>query len=134
LAQVGPGAHTPAHVQAAANAPLAPEAIVQFLDLTAAQQAQWDALHETFRSDLQPLQEQRRTVATQLRELLSQSGPDPAAVGDLVIQEHSIGEKIRALRETLDGSLAALLTPEQKTRYEALKAAIRLLERRPPKR
>lgn len=99
------------------------ERLAEFLDLTADQRVQWDALHQELRDSLRPLFEEQRTLAEELRGLLEQSSPDAAAVGSVVIRQHDNRQTMQAAHEDLEEQLKAILTPEQLDRFEAFKAA-----------
>ena len=100
-----------------------PENLYNFLELTADQKTQWEALHEQFRASMQPIFEQQKALRDQIATLLDTASPDPAAVGALVISEHALREQVRTQHETLQNNLKALLTPEQLTKFEAFLAA-----------
>jgi Spy/CpxP family protein refolding chaperone len=106
-------------------------ALFRFLELTDDQQAQWIALHEEFRAFVEPIHEQQRALAEQLKALLETASPDPAAVGALIIQEYGLRERVREAGEQLQTDLKALLTPEQLIKYETF-LFLRAIEGPPP--
>jgi len=92
--------------------------IAEYLDLTDAQIDQAKALLEEMKTQGEPLREEAEAVRTELQGLLGGDSPDPAAVGTRVIRLHELAEEGRALRETFEGSFAAILTPDQLERWE----------------
>lgn len=92
-----------------------------YLDLTEEQKAAAEALREQARAEIEPLREQIRAQREQLHTLLDASNPDAAAVGQLVIGTHALHEQIRTLIESYEQRFAALLTPEQLTKWENFK-------------
>jgi periplasmic protein CpxP/Spy len=97
--------------------------MAEYLDLTEQQQASARQLFQSFAEKARSLREGQRGVREQLRTALDAPNPDPAQVGRLVIQMHDTGEQVRAARQEMDKSFAALLTPEQRAKYDALKDA-----------
>ncbi len=100
------------------------------LGLTDEQEANWKALREQNRAEMEPLRNEGRELREKLRAAVEAENPDPQAVGaaTLALEQHrkAVEEAHKAFRERLNG----LLTPEQKTKLEALKAQRR--ERRGP--
>lgn len=97
--------------------------MAEYLQLTDQQQASARQLFQSFAEKARSLREGQRDVREQLRAALDAPNPDPAQVGRLVIQMHGTREQVRAARQEMDKSFAALLTPEQRTKYDALKDA-----------
>jgi len=98
------------------------ERLARFLSLTDAQVASAQPLAETLKSRIEPLVDSARKQRQAIKEMLATANPDPAQVGRAVIAGHQTREQVKAAMEEFDRSFAALLTPEQKTRYEAMKA------------
>ncbi len=105
--RMGPGGH---------------DRMASYLGLTEDQKAQWKAAHDQLRATMQPLFKQMQDQRQQLRAALDQATPDPAAVGQLMIATRALGQKIHAARQAMQTQLEATLTPEQKTKFDALKA------------
>jgi Spy/CpxP family protein refolding chaperone len=91
------------------------------LDLTPDQITAWKQIHADTAALVQPLAASARETRTQLKAALDSTTPDPAAVGKLAIALHATRAQIRAARADARAKLEAVLTPEQKTKFEALK-------------
>ncbi len=117
------GAAGPALAQGSPPGPPPIERIAAALGLSDEQKATWEAAGQTFRTTTAPLWEQSRALHTEIEGLLSQGNPDPAAVGQKMIALHALREQIRAARETMDSTVASVLTADQKSKFEALRAA-----------
>jgi Spy/CpxP family protein refolding chaperone len=89
-----------------------------YLDLTADQEAAVDKLRESTKAKVQPLHEAQRAKRQELKALLDGAKPDPLKVGNLTIEMHENRQQIRSALESARVSFEALLTPEQKTKYE----------------
>lgn len=96
--------------------------IATFLQLTPDQKATWDSLHADLQNTISPLLDQARSAREQLSAFLRSDSPDPAAVGTQVIALHSIEKQIVAAHNAAAQKIEALLTPDQKTKFEALRA------------
>ena len=97
--------------------------IATVLGLSDEQKATWEAAAQTFRTTTAPLHDQARALHGEMEGLLSQANPDPAADGQKMIAMHALREQMKAARETMDNTVASVLTPEQKSKFEALRAA-----------
>jgi|GEM_PF-768110 len=95
--------------------------VARALDLSDAQVEQSKALLETFASTVQPLREQAQTLRGEIEDLLAADTPDAAAIGQRVIEGHSLREQMRAAWDDFETAFEALLTPAQKERWELLK-------------
>ena len=118
-------------IAAAAFAQPAPpiRRIIQYLDLTPDQIAAWKQIHTDTAEKVRPLATTARETQKQLKDALESPSPDPATVGKLAIALHATRGQIRAARADERAKLVATLTPEQKTKFEALEALKKL--RRP---
>jgi Spy/CpxP family protein refolding chaperone len=96
-----------------------------FLDLTADQVTQAQAIFDAAQAEIQPLREAQRPLSEQLRAALDAAEPDPAAVGALVIDLHANRQAIHAVLEGALDEFEAILTPEQLERFEVLRDARR---------
>jgi Spy/CpxP family protein refolding chaperone len=112
LAQ-GPPPGPPPHHDRIANA----------LGLSAEQQAAWEAAHKSFWTTTRPMREQARELRKEIDALIAQGNPDPAVVGQKTIALHGIHQQIKAAHDAMDSAIASMLTPEQKLKLDALKAA-----------
>jgi len=91
------------------------------LNLSDKQKTQWKQLREEHFQSIQPLIEQERQIHDQIRQQLEGASADPDAVGKLMIQGHELGKQFKASRDELDAKLGQILTPEQKTKFDAMK-------------
>jgi Spy/CpxP family protein refolding chaperone len=107
-----PGAPSPPH-----------ERLSAVLGLTAEQKTAWDAARGDADGNMRALREQARGMHREIDGLLDQPSPDPAVLGQRMIALHAVQGQMRKAHEALDGKLVALLTPEQKLRFEEFKAA-----------
>ena len=95
--------------------------MAEYLELSDQQQASARELFADLREKTRPLREEQRATREQLRTALDAPNPDPTAIGRLVLSIHAKGEEMRAARKQADASFAALLTPEQRQKFDALK-------------
>jgi Spy/CpxP family protein refolding chaperone len=102
--------------QRGGRALLPPKALADFLDLSESQQASLDALRDTLKSSVEPLREQQRANREALRAAVEAG--DAAKAGELSIALHNTRKQFKAARESFETSLVALLTPEQKAKWE----------------
>ncbi|HEV2721299.1 MAG TPA: periplasmic heavy metal sensor [Thermoanaerobaculia bacterium] len=96
--------------------------IAKYLELTPDQIAAWKQIHADTAATLRPLAASQRDTRQQLEAALKAPSPDPAAVGKLAIALHATRGQIKAARDDQRAKLVATLTPEQKTKFEALEA------------
>lgn len=106
------------------------EALAEFLQLSDAQKDAWKAAREEARETNKPLFEERRALQEQLHAALD-GGSDAVAIGNLMLKIRATDEKIKAAHEALDAKLASALTAEQKVKFEAFQAAMKMLRHRP---
>jgi Spy/CpxP family protein refolding chaperone len=104
--------------------------LAEYLGLDAQQQAAVRQLHEQQRETMKPLREEGGALRRKLREATEAEKPDAQAVGEATLALKAHRERIKAERTAFEQKLVALLTPEQKQKLEALKAA-RELDRGP---
>jgi protein CpxP len=95
----------------------------RFLELSEEQQEAARRIFEQQRPEMEALHEQMRENREQLRKAFEGGNPDPMSVGELVIEDHALKEKGRALHEQSKEAFEMLLTPEQKRKLEMLEAA-----------
>ena len=112
LAQAPPPGPPPRH-----------DRITNALGLSDEQKAAWDAAHKSFWTTTQPLREQAKQLRTEIETMMAQGNPDPTAVGQKAIQLHGIHQQIKAAHDAMDAQVASVLTPDQKTKLDAIKAA-----------
>jgi Spy/CpxP family protein refolding chaperone len=104
-----------------------PRLLSRYLKLDAAQVAQLRTFNAELTSSLQTIRTARKPLQENLEALLAATPKDPCAIGNATVALDDNGDLARAAVETFDDKFSAILTPEQLTRYEALKAAARLL-------
>jgi Spy/CpxP family protein refolding chaperone len=92
------------------------------LELTDEQKAAFQKQMEQQRPQMQALHEQMRAIHEKLQAALAAESPEPAAVGQLVIQENALRKQARTQREQASQALRALLTPEQQAKFDALQS------------
>lgn len=126
LAQAG---RRPAGAPMAGPGPERGKVLAEFLKLSDAQKEAWKAAHEEFRSKVQPLHEQKRALRERLRTALE--GTDAAAIGKIMLDIRGIDDQLEAARTALDAKLMSALNADQKVRFEAFRAAMKVLRRRP---
>ena len=95
-------------------------AIVDALQLTPSQQAVFDSAHADFKAAAQPLLDKQRALGRQIETDLKSKSADACAIGGEMIAQHAITDQVLALHEQLKAKVSAVLTPEQKTKLEAI--------------
>jgi Spy/CpxP family protein refolding chaperone len=98
------------------------EGMARYLGLSETQKEQVRKLMEGRRAEHQALREQLGANSEQLEKALESASPEPVVVGDLAIEGHRLREQGRALREAQDKAVRGILTPEQQTKFDAMKA------------
>lgn len=93
---------------------------MQKLELTEEQRAQFEEIARQHREAMKPVREQAKALRAQLREALD-GGADATRVGQLVLEQKALRDRMKADRRKLQESFVALLTPEQKARWEELR-------------
>ena len=94
-----------------------------YLQLTADQRAAWDSAHAEFQSTFGPLRQKHRELGSQIEASLKSSSVDACAVGNQMIAAQAVNNQLRAAKDTLTQKQLSVLTPEQKTKYDAFVAA-----------
>ena len=94
---------------------------LQALDLTEEQKASFKSIMQEERQASEPQREQVRAVRQQIRELLDSGKADPAEVGRLTIQAHTLGKQLREQHKLAFEKFEAQLTPEQKAKFDQMK-------------
>jgi Spy/CpxP family protein refolding chaperone len=94
------------------------QGMINYLGLTDSQVTAWQGLREQLHMTLQPIREQRMALQEQIHTALTSGTPDACAVGQLMVQVHALGDQARAAREANQASFVALLTPDQKVKYQ----------------
>ena len=94
--------------------------IAEALQLTPAQQTVWDSAHAEFQTAAQLLLDKQRTLGHQIETELQSTSADACAIGGEMIAQHAVSDQVRNLHEQLKAKVSAVLTPEQKTKLEAI--------------
>lgn len=103
--------------------------LVQVLQPTPDQLATWKQLREAQATAMKPLVQNAHDLRGQLDAAMKATPPDPATVGKLTLELRAARQAIRALADDSEAKFVATLTPEQKTKFEALQAAGKALRR-----
>jgi hypothetical protein len=114
-----------ATAQGEPDAPSPLQVVVQFLQLTPAQQTIFGELLQARQTAVTPLFQGIAQRELQLEALLA-SGGNPAQVGILVIQIHALQMQILQAQQVFLANLANLLDQDQKQRLEAVALAAQL--------
>jgi Spy/CpxP family protein refolding chaperone len=91
------------------------------LDLTDDQKAALKTIIQEERQASQPQREQIRAVREQIRTLLDGGKADPAEVGRLTIQAHTLGAQLREQHKRAFERFEAQLTPDQKAKLDQMR-------------
>jgi Spy/CpxP family protein refolding chaperone len=97
--------------------------LADYLGLDAPQQAAVQNLRQQQRDEMKPLWDESRALRRKLREATEAEKPDALAVGEATLALKAHRDKVKAQHAAFEQKLVALFTPEQKQKYEALKAA-----------
>jgi Spy/CpxP family protein refolding chaperone len=92
------------------------------LNLSTDQKVQWDAIHQQLEVSVQPLFEQHHAAEQQLNAAANASNPDATAVGQAYLAMRAIDKQIKAAHESTRSKIDAILTPDQKAKFDALHA------------
>jgi hypothetical protein len=120
------GSTVPAAASASLPCPPPPAVVASFLGLTPGQVEEMGALLTQVLPSLETLGQQSADVQQQLELLLSQTNPDPAQIGKLVLQLHVLQLEAAQVVEGFHNAFAGLLTQEQKQKLEGVTVASQL--------
>jgi hypothetical protein len=98
-----------------------PKLLAKYLNLSATQVTQEEALFKTLGEALKGIREQEKTLRDQLQDELDNASPNACTAGGYVVSLAGLAEQAKAALETFDTAFSAILTPEQLAKYEALK-------------
>ncbi|HSB08557.1 MAG TPA: periplasmic heavy metal sensor [Blastocatellia bacterium] len=93
-----------------------------YLALTDTQAGEIAALLKKHQEAAFPLRQQVRSKNQELRSALDAPEPDPTAVGQLVIAKQVLNKQLRAMNAKLTRAIGAVLTPEQRQKFQRLRA------------
>ncbi len=102
------------HLQARA------EQIAKALNLTTEQRAAFDKLRQDRLATARTQMDQMRQLGDDLRTLLANPSPDPAAVGTKVIALDQMRTQLRDQRKRFEDAFSKILTPEQQFAFQAI--------------
>jgi Spy/CpxP family protein refolding chaperone len=122
----------PRSMEAGPSPAMHKELFATFLGLNAEQKAVFDAATQEFETTQQSLQAKQHDLEKQLHDLLATGTTDATAVGTLVLQQHAIGDQVKAAHNTCEQKILAVLNADQKVKAEALHAAMQLFHEGPP--
>lgn len=97
--------------------------LAEYLGLSEPQKASFREMHEQHRTEMEPLRAEGRELRRKLREATEAPSPDATAVGEATLALRAHHEKVKAQRTAFEQKLTAQLTPEQKQKWDALRAA-----------
>lgn len=100
--------------------------MVEYLELSESQVAQWQSILESRASAVPDRQEVAENLAAwqeEFRTLANQENPDLEQLGQIALDIHRAHESRRDSRNQLLSDLQTVLTPEQSEKLEALRAA-----------
>ena len=103
-----------------------PRLLARYLNLTPDQVKTTQDLFKELKAKVEPLRQAQQGLRQTFYTDLEAANPNPCTVGQDAIALHQNEEAIKAAFEDFDKKFSAILTPEQLTKYEALKAAARL--------
>lgn len=101
----------------------AEQVVAHFLQLTPEQLDTWHGLIEAREEAAAPLREALADVQAQLDELFAQEDPDPAAVGELVLERRDLGEALAEVHRTYVDGFEAMLDESQMDRLRFVRGA-----------
>lgn len=97
--------------------------LTKALNLTADQQTSVQKLHQDLMAKAQPLMQQHRQQMAEVKTLLDGVNPDATEIGQKTIAAHATLQQLKSLHEDFKTKLAALLTPDQKTKLQQMEQA-----------
>jgi hypothetical protein len=100
--------------------------VARFLDLDAQQVTKWDELLAAREATVQALATQVKSLEESLKTELGKVTPDPAVVGNLVIQIRTLRAQMGVAEDAYVGSFEAMLTTDQVTKLTGVRRAARI--------
>jgi Spy/CpxP family protein refolding chaperone len=97
-------------------------ALAESLGLSTDQKVQFDAIHQQLEASMKPLIDQHRAAEQQLQALVEAPSPDATAVGTQFLAMRAIDKQIRAAHDATKQKIDAILTPDQKAKFDAMHA------------
>jgi hypothetical protein len=100
--------------------------VARFLELSEQQRLDWRELRSATAAEIEPRAAALADAETELERLLGTDGPDPAALGGLLLEIRTLRRQIQRLRHQATTDFEALLGVDQRRRLEAVRQAARL--------
>jgi Spy/CpxP family protein refolding chaperone len=100
-----------------------PKAVAKFLELTPAQETAWKKIQTETAAAVKPLRDRMTETQKQLDEASQSPTPDSATIGKLTLAVRDTQTQIHLLHEQGREKFSALLTADQKAKYDAFEAA-----------
>jgi Spy/CpxP family protein refolding chaperone len=97
--------------------------VQEALGLTDGQLSQLRQMRREQAQASRPMAEQMRGKSQALRDAMTAPNPDPAQVGQMMVELKGLREQMRAARSGLNEKALAVLTPDQKTKLTTLSEA-----------
>ncbi len=98
--------------------------VASALNLSTDQKVQWDAIHQQLEASMKPLFDQHQAAEQQLNAAADASNPDANAVGRAYLSLRAIGKQIKDAHLATKAKIDAILTPDQKAKFDALHASM----------
>lgn len=92
--------------------------VLEELDLTEEQQAASKQIHEETFTQVKPLMEQHMKAMEEVHNLLDAGNADATTIGQRMIAAHAIQKQIREAHDGAMERFTALLTAEQRAKFE----------------
>lgn len=127
----GPGGGPGGQQEKGGGEMLPPGALAEFLGLSETQQEQAKAIREALRAKVEPLREQAQAYREQVEAALDAGNAQQA--GEAMLAARAVRDQIEAAREAADAEFSALLTTEQKAKWEIYKQILQLRHKRGPR-
>lgn len=100
--------------------------VVEFLELTPEQVEAWNEMYLIHREGEQVTREEIRILEAELMDLMDAGDPDPAAVGELVLQIADLRAQVREIHTIYHEGFLALLDDDQTGRLRFIARADRV--------
>jgi Spy/CpxP family protein refolding chaperone len=97
--------------------------LVDYVGLSADQQTAWKSLFERHQADTVAMRQEGRELHQRLHAAVTAENPDPTTVGSATLALKKHRSKAKAAHEAFETELKSTLTPDQKVKFEAFKAA-----------
>jgi Spy/CpxP family protein refolding chaperone len=135
-AQRGPGGPPPGGPNGAgpggppAAGPQQPpdEALKDVLGLTDAQLAQLHTLLDSRRTAAEALRAQIEAAQKAVHDAVEAATPDPTAIGNAILALQNLQKQVQSANESFKASFTAILTADQKAKYDAIEALLSSLK------